>query len=221
MIRLLAKVEPWQQVLAAGVILLLWAHVCCSVIVAPQWQRLRGTRARVAAERNLIAATRSADAERQKLQAVLDSLLQQARAIDSRCVAPDQALKFFAGLGTVAAATQCRLDSVELYPEQDPPPPLPTQNASGKPAPASPGVQHPQAGGGPGHGRRLQKQQARVTAVGTFPCVIEFLTALSNGSTPVHVSNLRLDLVPGRGSKLNLGFTVTLFILRDNTGTES
>jgi hypothetical protein len=131
MIQLLAKLPAWQQKLIAGIILLLCAYMLYSGIIEPQWLRLTRRAAQLSAERKLVMAREKAEVERKKLQAVLDSLQLQLKVIQDRCVAPERPLMFFAELGTVATATGCHLEAVELYPEGSASVPPPIQIVNG------------------------------------------------------------------------------------------
>lgn len=208
----LGMLSARQQAMCACISLCLCAYLCYTWILGPQLMELQAVRAKLDAQRELLAAMEKAAAEQVSEEKERDSLREQLERSDVQFFSPSEPRDFLAGLDALAKSAKCKLVAIDLLSREEAPAKAEQEGTAQSPRNTNENEDRT-LNGEPRQARHPVKICARVSMVGIYPDIIQLLEAIGARPQTVHVSQLTMELVSVDASELNASFVLTIFVL--------
>lgn len=189
-IEILAKLDERKRISAVVLVVLAIAGICYYAITRDSVVKLQANRAKYAGIQAAYAGTRNQQADFLNLQKQLEDGKKQVRGQEQKCFSDEQALQFFENINTIALAHNLKPISRTIS--------EPKRFLTDKKTKLQQ--------------QFLKTQSAKVTVVGNYSNIVNFVRELTNRPQKVCITNLHIGLPAGEKSNPRASFSISVLI---------
>lgn len=189
-IETLAKLDDRKRISAAVLVVLVIAGICYYAITRESVVKLQANRAKYAGIQAAYAGTKNQQADFLNLQKQLEDEKKQVRGQEQKCFSNEQALQFFENINTIALTHNLKPISRTI------------SESKGFLTDKKTKLQQ----------QFLKTQSAKVTVVGNYSDIVNFVRELTNRPQKVCITNLHIGLPAGEKSNPRASFSISVLI---------